>query len=333
VKIALRFVLVFAPTIAAAQDLSVDSTPPGRLVDIGGGQRLHVECTGRGAPTVILEAGTGDLAVIWSLVQPEVALFTRVCSYDRGGYGWSDPGRQPRTFAQLSLELRTALLRLDERGPYVLAGQSYGGLVVRGFTRAYAKDVAGIVLVDAVHEDGRVVYGGQPHQIRAGARGRSFPEPKVALDTELRMRAAAAARRPVEALEAPLDRMPPAAQRRWRWAMQNPLLGLTQGTEQDWSSEELQRMHDERLQNRATLGDLPLIVLSRTRAIYASGMSISADSLEQERRNLQNDLAALSRESEHRTARDAGHNLHLEDPPFVVQAIRDLVTRVRQVSR
>src|SRR5436305_1843918 len=86
---------------------------PGTLVDIGG-QRLHVHCTGKGAPTVVLESGTADASVIWELVQPELSKTTRVCSYDRGGYAWSDPGGRPRSFAQLALELHTALARLGE---------------------------------------------------------------------------------------------------------------------------------------------------------------------------------------------------------------------------
>src|SRR5258706_10090895 len=152
----------------AAQQLSPTPVAPGRLVDIGG-QRLHLNCTGSGVPTVLLESGTGDVSVIWSLVQPGVSAFTRVCSYDRGGYAWSDPGTQPRTFAQLALELHTALERLHVGPPYVLVGQSYGGLVIRGFAARYRSEVTGMVMVDAVHEDLHIVYGGQPHLIRDSA--------------------------------------------------------------------------------------------------------------------------------------------------------------------
>src|SRR5258708_26779861 len=139
--------------------------PTGTLVDIGG-QRLHLNCTGSGSPTVLLESGTADISVIWALVQPHVSLFTRVCSYDRGGYAWSEPGAQPRTFAQLALELHTALRRLKIDPPYLLVGQSYGGLVIRGFAAQYRREVSSMVMVDAVHEDQHIVYGGQPHPIR-----------------------------------------------------------------------------------------------------------------------------------------------------------------------
>jgi pimeloyl-ACP methyl ester carboxylesterase len=303
--------------------------PPGVIVDIGG-QRIHVNCTGTGSPTVLLESGLGDVSVIWALVQPGVSAFTRVCSYDRGGYAWSDPGARPRTFVQLSLELHTALDRLHVAGPYVLVGQSYGGLLVRGFAARYRREIAGMVLVDAVHEDQRVVYGGQPHRIRDGATGRKAPPPLIALDTALIREAQSAPAHPMTtALEAPLNRMPASAQAAWRWAEAQPLIGLAQQAETDWSPEELQRMHDGRLHDRASLGDLPLIVLARTRGGYDDGMSISADSLEEERRNFAADLARLSRRGRLVFADHSGHNIHLEAPDLVIASIREVVAGAR----
>ena len=320
-----------APPAPPAPPAAPESpTPPGKLVDIGG-QRLHVNCTGSGSPTVLLESGTGDFSVIWALVQPGVGAFTRVCSYDRGGYAWSDPGRSPRTFAQLSLELHTALARLHVRAPYVLVGQSYGGLVVRGFAARYRSDVAGMVLVDAVHEDQRIVYGGQPHRIRDAARGRPFPAPRISLDTGLLAAARAAPGRAQQAsLEPPLDKLPPQAQAVWRWADALPLVGMAQSEETDWSPEELARMHDQRIPHRASLKDMPLVVLAREHGGYADGMSISADSMERERRSLAADLAALSTRGELFYVDRAGHNIHLDNPARVVDAIRTVVANVRK---
>lgn len=199
----------------------------GKLVDLGG-QRLYLDCRGKGTPTVLLEAGAGDPSLAWALVQPRVAKFTRVCRYDRGGYLWSDPGSRPRTYAQLALELRTALDRSDVRPPYVLAGQSYGGLVVRGFAKRYAHDVAGVVLVDAVHEDERIVYGGAPHRLREQAQGRVFPEPHIALDTAfVRMAHDSTIIAADEALPSPLDKLPADAQQLWRWMQRQPLYRMS----------------------------------------------------------------------------------------------------------
>jgi pimeloyl-ACP methyl ester carboxylesterase len=86
-------------------------------------------------------------------VQSEVAEFTRVCSYDRAGYGWSDPGPEPRTVSEISKELKVVLDAASEKGPFVLVGHSFGGFIVRVFTHLYPGVVAGVVLVDASHED------------------------------------------------------------------------------------------------------------------------------------------------------------------------------------
>ena len=128
--------------------------PPGRLVDVGG-RRLHLHAVGepRGRPTVILDAGIASCSAHWAWVQAELAPFTRVVAYDRAGLGWSDPGPRPRDARRSAVELRTALERAGIGGPYVAAGHSYGGLVVRAFADRYPDDVAGMVLVDASHPD------------------------------------------------------------------------------------------------------------------------------------------------------------------------------------
>ena len=299
-------------------------SPPGRLVDIGG-QHIHLDCTGRGSPTVVFENGAGDFSVIWSLVQPRVSVTTRACSYDRAGYAWSDPGARPRTYAQIALELHTALERAGERGPYVLVGQSYGGPLVREYARQYRADVVGIVLVDAAHEDQRISMGGAPKRIRDFATGRVRPAPRIAADSAwIALRAHLAPTQiDTRPLEAPLDRLSPANQETWRRAMADSVYRLSWAAEMDWSPEELQRMHDERTRDRATLGDLPLIVISR-----APGQP--ADSLERERAALQRDLVALSRRGEHVVARRAGHNVHLEEPELVAAQVRRMVVRVRR---
>jgi len=125
---------------------------PGRLVDIGG-FRLNLNCSGKGSPTVILEAGLGDFMGEWSRVQPEIAKFTRVCSYDRAGYGGSDPGPMPRTSSRIVEELHRLLQSAGEPRPYLLVGSSFGGYNVRVFNGKYPNEVAGLLLVDATQED------------------------------------------------------------------------------------------------------------------------------------------------------------------------------------
>ena len=124
----------------------------GRSVQAGP-VRLNLDCSAYGSPTVILDSGMGVPAVGWIKVQPEVARFARVCSYDRAGYGWSEPGPGPRTSLQIARELKALLDAAGERGPFVLVGHSFGGYNIRVFTGLDPGDVAAVVLVDASHED------------------------------------------------------------------------------------------------------------------------------------------------------------------------------------
>lgn len=130
----------------------------GRRVDVGG-RKLKINCTGAGSPTVVLEAGLGDNSREWTAVQPEIAKFSRVCSYDRAGYGGSDPGSMPRTSDRIADELHALLQRAGETPPFLLVGHSFGGYNVRVFNGKFPGEVAGLVLVDASQED---QYGALP---------------------------------------------------------------------------------------------------------------------------------------------------------------------------
>jgi|1186.fasta_scaffold36308_1 pimeloyl-ACP methyl ester carboxylesterase len=120
----------------------------GQLVDVGR-YRLHLECHGSGSPSVILEPGGGGSAASMGLIAPAVARDSRVCVYDRAGRGWSDFAASPPDGAQIATDLHTLLHRAHVRGPYVLAGHSFGGLYVRTYAAKYPDDVAGLVLVDS----------------------------------------------------------------------------------------------------------------------------------------------------------------------------------------
>jgi pimeloyl-ACP methyl ester carboxylesterase len=147
--------------LATRKDLA-GTPPPGHLVDIGG-FRLHLWCTGAGAPAVILDNGLGGSSVGWAFVQPDVARFTRVCSYDRAGMGYSDPGPSPRTARRIATELGELIVRSGITGPVVLVGASIAGFDVRVFASDHPERAAGLVLVDASHED-------QAHEVPGMAR-------------------------------------------------------------------------------------------------------------------------------------------------------------------
>jgi pimeloyl-ACP methyl ester carboxylesterase len=168
--------LLGSPLPAAAQSATPTAASPSPtsgdfagLVDIGGGRRLWLECRGTGSPTVILEAGYGNDADNWdtatlppgseqTAVLPGVAAFTRVCAYDRPGTigvgldHRSDPAPMPRDAIAMVADLH-ALSAAAIPGPYVLAGHSFGGLIIRLYASTYPDEVVGMVLVDAAHED------------------------------------------------------------------------------------------------------------------------------------------------------------------------------------
>lgn len=133
-------------------------SPPGVLYQVEG-RTMHLYCTGEGAPTVILDAGIGSAALGWELVQQKASKITRICSYDRAGYGWSEPGPLPRTSGRIVDELHALLNSAGITGPLVLVGHSFGGGNVRVYAHRYPRQVAGMVLVDSTHERQSELFG------------------------------------------------------------------------------------------------------------------------------------------------------------------------------
>jgi pimeloyl-ACP methyl ester carboxylesterase len=131
----------------------------GRLLDVGD-HRLHIQCTGSGTPTVVLEGGLGEPSTAMAgWIAPAVAPTTRVCVYDRSGYGWSDPAPSPEDGRSVAADLHALLAAANVAPPYVLAGHSSGGVYVRIFAGMYPTEVAGLVMLDAQPAD---VYGDLP---------------------------------------------------------------------------------------------------------------------------------------------------------------------------
>ena len=124
--------------------------PPGLLVNVGG-HRLHFHCIGGRTPAVVMESGFPGSLLSWTFVQRQVAKFTRACSYDRAGLGWSEAGPMPRTSWQIVEELHALLLNAPVEGPFVLVGHSFGTFTVRLYASTYPNEVAGMVLVDPIH--------------------------------------------------------------------------------------------------------------------------------------------------------------------------------------
>jgi pimeloyl-ACP methyl ester carboxylesterase len=134
---------------ATASDFSV----PHQLVDVGGGRKMNLYCTGKGPLTVVFDSASGEAGWAWYRVQPEVAKHTRACVYDRAGFGFSDMSKRPNTSENAVGDLHKLLAAAGEKGPYVLVGNSLGGANVQIYAYRYPDEVKGLVLVEAQRED------------------------------------------------------------------------------------------------------------------------------------------------------------------------------------
>jgi pimeloyl-ACP methyl ester carboxylesterase len=153
--------LVLLALAGALYELSAESAdrrrfpPPGKLVAIEGARRLHLVAQGErrpGQPLVVLESGLGQGSLAWRDLQPSIAGFARVISYDRAGLGWSDFSLRPHPPERMVSELHAALQAAGEEGPYVLAGHGMGATLARLFAARYPQETAALVLVDPAHE-------------------------------------------------------------------------------------------------------------------------------------------------------------------------------------
>jgi len=325
---ALVLVSIFAVSLLA----QTDSQAPGRMIDVGG-WRMHINCTGTaraGQPTVILEAGSSDFSIDWAFVQPAVATFTRVCSYDRSGSGWSDLGPYPHTLKQIVFELHLLLEKAGESAPLVYVGHSYGGRIGRLYAATYPGDIRGIVFVDAGHEDSLVMLNGKLLREWESATGKPVPEPKATdplrvedLPTNLRRQfeaaAAANANRPVGP---PHNKLPPELQRARAWAMSQVKWFASNNS--PFEGDEILALKNARTATAHPLDDMPIIVL--TQSIPVDPANERGAEREEERHRLAADLAALSRNKKQiNTSAATGHHIHIDEPQLVISAIHDVV--------
>jgi pimeloyl-ACP methyl ester carboxylesterase len=279
---------------------------PTAMVDVGDGARLALYCTGHGAPTVLMDAGLGDGASTWASVQPQIAHTTRVCSYDRAGYGFSRGLPLPRTSDRIVAEMRGLVLRAPLATPVVLVGHSFGSYNVRLFASRYPRLVAGIVLVDGSHENQDRLF--PPSVARASAGWIREERGCLALARAGRTPTDPDCQRPTQTIEAILS-----------------------------EAQSFDRSADEVRAARHPLGALPMVVVSSGRHGRSAGGGVSlADAYRTEAiwAHLQDDLATLSTSTDHVTVGNSGHYVHKDAPWVVIAAVQHVVTRAgRSVRR
>ena len=286
------------PALASGTD-----SPPGRLVDVGS-HRLHIHCTGVESPSVVFESGLGGTYLDWARVQPEVSRFARACSYDRAGYGWSEPGPEPRDAQRIARELDTLLARARIPPPYVLVGHSFGGLAIRMFaSRNERREVAGLVLVDAAHEDQFQRLESAGVRVPMAPTGRRFIIANhglvpSALPEDLKPSAQrlALARKAIRTLYAELGSL---------------------------------RRSAGQLGSIGRSIDAPVVVLSRSPRRDAGERH---DRVDETWLDLQRDLARTIGNSSLEVVPGSGHYIHLDRPDRIVDAIRT-IARTHRMGR
>lgn len=320
---------VIYQTIGAARDRQTFAAP-GKLGRVGR-HHLHHRCEGSGAPAVVLEAGIAASSVSWSRVQPEIARFTRVCSYDRAGLAWSEYTAAPRTMAALVNELRLLLQQAGIPPPYVLVGHSFGGIIIRAFARSHPNEVAGLVFVDTLHPEEWCEPSSQQRQL---LRGGVFLSRVGALLARLGV---------VRLCLSLLSGGAPGVPRQFSRifgptaaALLEHIVGEVQklppevhpSVQAHWSSPRAfhgMRQHlaalpaccAEVASGSDAFGDRPVVVLSSGRR---DPRWLAADAA----------LARTSSNGTHSVSSRSGHWVHLDDPELVVGSVRDVVGMVRR---
>lgn len=288
--------ILIAGATALAQAPKAGDPAPGTLIDIGG-HKLHLRCVGpeEAKPVVIFEAGGGGYSRDWTTVQNQLSPRIRSCAYDRAGSGWSDKGPAPRTMKQEVFELHNLLQAAKIKGPYVLVGQSIGGLLVRFYVEQYSRDVAGVVLVDATHES-NILFNTRINkwvELRTLATGRPVPEPKRE--------------------GAPSTEYKP---------------------EDDYLAEEFQLLYQARQTHPSPFGDRPLIVLAAGIRPPPPGMSEEDYKDLRARKNEQaKDLAGLSKNAKFVLDASSRHNMQADNPALVARSVEEVLAAVANGTR
>ncbi len=292
----------------------------GRSVDVGG-RTLNIYCSGEGSPAVILDTGNGEPGYAWAHIQPEIAKLTRACWFDRTGEGWSEPGPFPRTSAATAKDLHELLTRAGVPPPYVLVGHSLGGLNARVYNGLYTHDVAGMVLVDAAHED-------EPQRAPKFMLGHNLPR---YLWWPLHLVGQAALRFGLVRLTTSAPALTDDPARRTREQIvealrQQPtaVANLINATE----PESYAQAHAA-----GGLGDRPLIVLTRGKIQSPAGdteMDRQGAAYEQVwMHELQPQLARLSTRGRQVIVEKSGHDMPDEAPEIILDAVREVVMASR----
>jgi pimeloyl-ACP methyl ester carboxylesterase len=309
--------------------ISQEVPPTGRLIDVGG-FRMHIDIRGNGSPAVIMIAGSQAFSFDWALVVPDIAKITTAITYDRPCLAWSDPGPMPRTLSQDVYELHTLLQKAGVKPPYVMVGHSLGGIIARFYEKRYPGEVAGMVLVDGTSENTTLFINNQVQRLRLLSQNRPVPDIKTTVDTLTKV----PSQKKMDdflnmighpKITPPFDRLPENFQRARLWAMSQPKY-LVADDGAYWA-EEFEAMHNDSLYS---MGSKPLIIITSGKNNYPESLG---DSIRNEllngKLNDQRKMTVLSSNHKHIITYTSGHEIHLEEPVLVIDAIKNILKAIK----
>ncbi|MBC3872661.1 alpha/beta hydrolase [Undibacterium flavidum] len=311
-----------------ASDKHSPFAKPQQMVDIGG-RRLNLYCSGSGKTTVVFDAPGGEAGWNWIQVQPAVAKQTRACVYDRAGMGFSDPSPRPPTSGNAVEDLHKLLAAAGIAPPYLLVGASFGTANAQLFAYRYPTEVAGLVLVEAEHEDSLARLNkasqGKFAQIQAMF---SAIEKACLAESEKGFVPGSELQRTCfgETDDAPVSDGRGLGAARMVQNMSPAYWRLRQAESEVWASG-----NPELRAARASFGALPIIALVRGLSPFAQpGKPQSAlnKAVEAENLAMQKEIAALSQRGTVRIVPDSGHIIHATHPQAVIKAIADVMTQI-----
>ncbi|MFS2003497.1 alpha/beta fold hydrolase [Duganella sp. CT11-25] len=303
---------------------------PHQLVDIGGGRKMNIYCSGKGATTVVFDSSSGDAGWGWFRVQPEVAKHTRACVYDRAGLGFSDPAKRPNTSENVVEDLHKLLAAAGETAPYILVGNSLGGANVQVYTYRYPKEVKGLVLVEAQHED-------ETSRLNKITKGK-IKEVYAMVSGQNRYCLAAAEKGFKAGSEEQTNCVDNEAEIAKVFGPQlASVISASSAKPSFWRANVAEYdsigVSDEQLRKlRRPFGDLPIVVLTRGVSPYAvPGQPQSAmnKATEDENFAVQKEYLKLTTRGTQRVVPGAGHVIHAEKPQAVVDAVLEVLKQVK----
>ena len=289
-------VWVYALSSTSAWSEIEGHAPPGQLFSVGE-HKLHLFCAGDGRQTVIFDSGVGGNYLDWIQVQPKVSNFTRACSYDRAGYGWSEPGPRPRISSVIVDELRSLLQAAEISPPYILVGHSFGGLIIQNFAGRFNTEISALVLVDAVHpeqfqrfkENGIEVPVANSRRIMLGSREQvTHGMPEQLHDIAFLL----------------------AREEKALGAMYNEVRNMPESSA---------------ITMDLDMPNVPIIVISHGERVWEN--KPLTNKMEQVWQDLQTDLASKNNNSKQIIADNSGHQIQLDQPNLIIDVIKELVTQ------